>query len=534
MTTKTQKIHKNKHKILIKSKKTSRKLVGGRVIASGGYGCVFKPALKCQGKPRDASQITKLMTIKHTDQEYAEIVKFKDVLSTIPNYGNYFLLEDITFCKPDKLSAEDLIDYEKKCTALKKDNITHENINRKLDEVLALNMPNGGVDIGDYFETHKADEDIVQLNDALLDLLQNGILPMNQLRVYHCDVKESNILVKASAQAQATDESQTQMQSQPLKTRLIDWGLSAEYSPEKGERIPKTLYHRPFQYNVPFSIVLFNTTFSELYDKFLGKNPDPSYYQIRSFVIDYIIIWMEERGMGHFNVIKGIMRFLFGPTITGVNKKEQDYIIEFEYAYYYIVESISKILLKYTVNGEMKMIQYFSEVFLKNLDVWGFVMSYSPILEDFYNSYADLKPNELAFYEKLKYIFITFLYETADEPIDVSSLVANLQELNRLLLVEASTTSTIVPDKQSPREASKYSLRESVLSRATASVGPKDVFKKVRFSVSSYKSSSAKSSSSKTSSTKSKKNFSLKKKKSKHEITFSPPNPTNLRLVTFN
>jgi len=254
MTTKTQKIHKNKHKTLIKNKKTSRKLTGGRVIASGGYGCVFKPALKCQGKPRDPSQITKLMTIKHTDQEYAEIVKFKDVLSTIPNCGNYFLLEDITFCKPDKLNAEDLADYEKKCTALKKDDITHENINSKLDKVLALNMPNGGVDIGDYFETHKADEDIVQLNDALLDLLQNGIIPMNQLRVYHCDVKESNILV----QAQATDEAQLQT----LKTRLIDWGLSAEYTPEKGERIPKTLYHRPFQYNVPFSIVLFNTTFS--------------------------------------------------------------------------------------------------------------------------------------------------------------------------------------------------------------------------------------------------------------------------------
>uniref|UniRef100_A0A6C0F4I1 Protein kinase domain-containing protein n=1 Tax=viral metagenome TaxID=1070528 RepID=A0A6C0F4I1_9ZZZZ len=501
MTTKTQKIHKNK-------KKHSRKLVGGRVIASGGYGCVFKPALKCLGKSRNPSQITKLMTIKHTDQEYAEIVKFKDVLSTIPDYGNYFLLEDITFCKPDKLSDEDLADYEKKCTALKKDDITHENINSKLEKVLALNMPNGGVDIGDYFEMHKTDEDIVQLNDALLDLLQNGILPMNQLRVYHCDVKESNILVQTQAQA--------------LKTRLIDWGLSAEYTPEKGERIPKTLYHRPFQYNVPFSIVLFNTTFSELYDKFLEKNPEPSYYQIRSFVIDYIIIWMEERGMGHFNVIKGIMRFLFGPTITGVNKKEQDYIIEFEYTYYYIVEYIAKILLKYTVNGEMKMIQYFSEVFLKNLDVWGFVMSYSPILEDFYNSYADLKPNELAFYEKLKYIFVTFLYETADEPVDVSSLVANLQELNGVLLVNATASTTIVPDKQSPREASKYAIRASVLSHATASVGPKDVFKKVRFAVSSpkssykkSKSSSSKSSSSKTSLNKSKKNVSLKKRKSK-------------------
>jgi hypothetical protein len=196
----------------------------------------------------------------------------------------------------------------------------------------------------------------------------------------------------------------------------------------------------------------------------------------------------------------------------------------------------------------MKMIQYFSEVFLKNLDVWGFIMSYSPILEDFYNSYDELKPNELAFYEKLKYIFVTFLYESADEPIDISSLVSNLQELNGLLLPGSSTTTTIVPDKQSPREASKYSLRQSILSNATASVGPKDVFKKVRFAVSSHKSSSK--SASKTSSasatkskskgkSKTKKNISVKKvskSKSIHSSsTFRPTQqiePTNVHVVS--
>ena len=30
------------------NKKTCKK--GGKVLASGGFGCVFSPALKCQGK----------------------------------------------------------------------------------------------------------------------------------------------------------------------------------------------------------------------------------------------------------------------------------------------------------------------------------------------------------------------------------------------------------------------------------------------------------------------------------------------------
>ena len=463
MTTKTTKMYKNKN---TNNKSKRRELKGGSVIASGGYGCVFKPALKCQGESRQPDNITKLMTVKHTDQEFTDIVKFKDALSTIPNYQDYFLLDGISVCKPDILTEEDLQDYQKKCTALKKNDITHENINANLDKLMALNMPNGGIDVGDYFEEHNTNEDIIQLNDTLLHLLENGIVPMNHRNIYHCDIKESNILVKIE-------------EDKDMKTRLIDWGLSAEYLPEKRERIPKTLFHRPFQYNVPFSIVLFNTTFSELYDKFLEKTPEPSYYQIRSFVVDFVVIWMEERGMGHFKVIKGLMQFLFGHTITAVNQKERDYIIEFEYTYYYIVEYISKILMKYTVNGEMKMIPYFSEVFLKNLDVWGFVISYSPILEDFYNNYDDLKPEELLFFEKMKHIYVTFLFETPDTPIDVSSLVAQFKELNGFLRQKNPE------ERESPRELSKYSIKDSILSNVSASVGPKDVFKKVRFAIGS-------------------------------------------------
>ena len=38
---------------------------GGKVIASGGFGCIFKPALKCKNKDkRQEDSITKLMKKK--------------------------------------------------------------------------------------------------------------------------------------------------------------------------------------------------------------------------------------------------------------------------------------------------------------------------------------------------------------------------------------------------------------------------------------------------------------------------------------
>ena len=38
---------------------------GGEVIASGGFGCVFSPALKCKNKKRTKNKITKLMIRKN-------------------------------------------------------------------------------------------------------------------------------------------------------------------------------------------------------------------------------------------------------------------------------------------------------------------------------------------------------------------------------------------------------------------------------------------------------------------------------------
>ena len=407
-----------------KQEQDTKKQDGGKIIASGGFGCIFKPALKCEdSETRETNKISKLMTIKHATDEYNQIQKFKHILNIIPNYTNYFLLDNFTLCKPDKLTSSDLSNYTKKCKALKKKDITSKNINESLDKILTLNMPYGGMDvenfINDYInQNNTISSNIIILNNSLINLLVNGIIPMNKLNVFHCDIKDSNVLVNPTETG--------------LTTRLIDWGLSIIHNPNEG--IPKKLYRRPFQYNVPFSSILFNKEFLKMYNDFLKINSKPDNFQIREFIVNYIFVWNEIRGPGHLSAINDIVKKLTIKDLISVKKKKvKEHLIEYDFTYYYIIEYLSQILQKYTYNGKFDMMTYFNTIFLKNIDIWGFVMIYVSLYEYLYSSFETLNEYQIQFIDKIKYIIIHFLYESPIHEINVSLLVDELTNLNSLI-----------------------------------------------------------------------------------------------------
>jgi serine/threonine protein kinase len=347
-------------------------ITGGKVVNSGGFGCIFKPALKCVNNIDNTTndinrsyiinqgnkeQISKLMIAKNAVDEFNQIKQFQSVLKVIPNYENYFLLNNFTLCTPAKLTKTDTVSFDKKCKALTKKNIKVKNLNKNLPKLLALNMPDAGIDIEKYIDTNfVSSRQIIELNNALIKLLIKGIVPMNNLNVFHCDIKDSNVLVDSSDSL--------------LTTRLIDWGLSIIKQKHTNTntntnknineentsfKIPKKLYRRPFQYNVPFSSILFNKEFVKYYDNFLKINPNPSYFQIREFTINYIFIWNNIRGPGHLDTINDIIKSLTFKELIEIKKKGvKAHIIEYEFTYYYIVEYLSKILEKYTSNGYFK------------------------------------------------------------------------------------------------------------------------------------------------------------------------------------
>lgn len=393
--------------------------IGGKVIASGGFGCIFKPALTCDNdsNTNNTNRITKLMTNKNAIDEYKQIQSFKSVLQRIPNYERYFLLKDVTLCKPNKLTNEDLYNY-KKCKPLKKKSITAKNINTSLDKVLALNMPDGGIDIEKFIAEKFVPSNIIQLNNSLINLLVHGIIPMNKLHVYHCDIKEGNVLVKPSGTS--------------LETRLIDWGLSFIHNNQKA--IPRKIYRRPFQFNVPFSSVLFNKEFLNRYHEFLQINNNPNYFQIREFILNYIFIWNEIRGPGHLSAINDIVKKLTIHNLNAIKKKKKkELFVEYDFTYYYIVEYLSKILEKFTIQGNFELMTYFNTIFLKNIDIWGFTMTYISLYEYLYKSFDTLSESQIQFMNKIKYIIIHFLYESPVEPINVSLLTEELTSLNPIL-----------------------------------------------------------------------------------------------------
>ena len=449
--------HKRKYKCGGKALAT-----GGKVIASGGFGCVFSPALKCEGKKsRGKNRISKLLTKKHALEEYNEVQVFKKKLNKIPQYENYFLLNDFEICKPAKLNKSDLVKFTSKCTALPKDKITQENINKSLDKVFALNMPNGGLPVDDFIIKNNTYKNIVKLNNTLINLLNNGIIPMNKNNIYHCDIKDSNILVDDSS---------------GLKTRLIDWGLSTEYEPNTDQPFPKTWRNRPFQFNVPFSIIIFSDLFFDKYTKYIKQGGKLDHANLKPFVIDYIYLWIKERGMGHYSFINSIIFMLFENKLENMDERSKKKLIESEYTLPYICNYIIEILINFTKfreDGSLNLRIYLDSVFVKIVDIWGFVISYFPIFEALHENYKNLNKIETQLFEAIKNIFIKYLFSPRITPINISELTNELKKINKIFKLTNTSSSKNSSLKVSSTKRSKGVTGKTYILNLTQKIPPK-------------------------------------------------------------
>jgi len=428
---------------------------GGKVLASGGFGCVFTPALKCIDKnKRDKDKISKLMTNKHAKEEYDEIQYLHTKLNTIPNYSEYFLIDDFALCKPSKLTKSDLKNYSE-CTALQKEKITSRNINESLDKVMALNMPYGGINLESFIMTNKSYDKLLKLNDKMIKLLKNGIIKMNKKHIYHSDVKASNILFLMNDN-----------NGNDIKVRLIDWSLTVEYIPFKNNSFPKNWRNRPLQFNIPFSIILFTDFFVDSYTKFLNKKenkpllskPGSRREILFLFMKNYLFLWMKDRGYGHYKYINKIMYMLFKYDLLNSYEHADKYAdedthkikrndmlsdndsikqyIETKYTIPCIVNYLVEILIGYIKlknDGSLDMRYYLDNVFIKIIDIWGFIISYLPLYELLFENYHNLTDEQMLIFIKLKNIFLKYLYEPHSYLINVENLEADLNSMNNLI-----------------------------------------------------------------------------------------------------
>ena len=372
--------NKNKNKTrtykAIKSRKMGNKPRGGAAVKAGSYGCVFSPNLKCENgtasgihaahSVNEPEMISKLMYKRDAENELNEVAELNLLLKKIPNQEMYFLSNSTYSCSPQRLSSNDLDNFET-CNMLVDENITKENVNNNLGKLSILNMKNGGVDMDEYLRNSgPGTTDYLKIiNENLIKLLKFGIIPLNLLKFNHYDVKSGNVLI-----------------NDKYEIRLIDWGLASSHD---GKHIPRIITNRSFAFNIPYSIIFFNEFIKgwihneykrhNLIESSIGKK------EIIRIISINLVNFIIHKHSGHETTIVHIMRSLYREYIESKEGVTDKGFISSSIASANLVEYIYTVMLTYTNDlGVFDDVTFFHEIFAFNSDIFGFIIIYESIL----------------------------------------------------------------------------------------------------------------------------------------------------------
>ena len=402
----------------------SNKMTGSGSIGSGGYGCVFLPALSCDVNEdtndetkKGIKYVTKLMINKHADTEFRLIRSFDKRLSVIPDYTKYFLVSNVSKCRPAPLTRRDMHSYNTQCKPLIKKNITRKNINRSLHKITAVRIPYGGDTIDDYWMSHVNNRDNMEIMiTSMYLLLTRGIISMNNLGIHHADIKSSNIMYYQG------------------NSKLIDWGLAFDTTYKRDQNadgVSRLATYRPFQFNVPPSCILLNEEFKTAITGLLKTNSNPDHQTILDFSEGFINDWNKIRGEGSVSILVTLYDKLvpyaanqsdIHHTITKGAYRKDNSVPAFAVIY------IANILDKYIWDGELHLDEYYKEVYLKNIDIWGFAISFMILFNLLCKNESTLNPNEKKILASLCNMYIHIL-DMDSEPINIERMITYIGEV---------------------------------------------------------------------------------------------------------
>ena len=350
---------------------STRKISAGKVIGSGGFGCVFKPALKCNNKKNRTKGISKLSKTNESIKEFKIIKNIQSIIDKINNNKKYFLISDISMCQPDKISVNDFENINS-CNMISE--TTLSNFNKNIKNYKILNMPDGGKSLNFTIENNTIEFN--KINNLLINLLGKAIIPMNNLNLFHNDIKSENILYKN------------------YNLKIIDFG---EYFKFKKNIIPDVLKNRKILYNSPFSRILFNNFFINNFNKLIEKINIQKYSDKELFTIIFKIVYKlyshfidKYNGTGHEEFLS---QYVFKILIKNNPNNYFNFLPESlkqepkSCLKIFIVLYCSEVFHKY-FNKNVKKFEvekYYSEIYIKNVDIYGFISCYIDYL--FYNNF---------------------------------------------------------------------------------------------------------------------------------------------------
>jgi hypothetical protein len=147
------------------------------------------------------------------------------------------------------------------------------------------------------------------------------------------------------------------------------------------------------------------------------------------------------RGIGHISLVNAIVETLYDlnpdedKTVYIEKGTQNKHVFEvYEKTIEVITIYIHKILIKYTSSDphydSISIDNYLNDVFIHNIDKWGFINTYLPFLKMAPKDNLDKYNHQQVFYI-IKDLFL-FLYETPDRIIREDEINQRLMDINRL------------------------------------------------------------------------------------------------------
>ena len=428
----------------------------GKAVASGSFGCVFRPPLRCKGETNrpgsaDKPMISKLMMKHDALEEYTIIQDVKKIVKDIPNYGDYFVVDDITMCDPGELDDEDMENAVKECSASLKLGRGETKIPpNKLSQTAVITAPDMGKDIHksfaqmskDYINYKGSDKfslvskNLKKINTQIVKLLKNGVAPMIYKGIYHNDLKGQNIMTSYS--------SLEDVKNNFNYAKMIDFGLLKQITQKSDSQyilksVMSVVMFNGLIYNLIFDeyfLGIFTDIFEDIYPD-LNTRYDDMVKDLQGgllqqkFLKEFIpIVESELKYEAHWPVLEDIYKWcVFNYSGKSRNKFVPHVANILVTAFFQIIS-----ITRQDQNVKYRVKPYFNDVVRHNIDAVGLLTSYYKLcltlflqkeikenMKDVVTAYADL------LYE---YMFSP-LY--AQEAISIPDLVKKIENINSLL-----------------------------------------------------------------------------------------------------
>lgn len=412
-------------------KRSTRK--AGAIIGTGGYGCVFSPPLPCEGESRPGNDVvSKLLYKVEAMKEMKEIEKAKKVLSQIPNANKYFSVMDVKKCQLGELTEDDI--KGKNCDAIDVYHVKNQMRDAGYDNTVALlQQKNFGTPFDHYvLKEVKSGEEMSSLLANMKELLMKGIVPMNNLGVYHEDLKADNILVQ---------------NGQPT---IIDWGLAvinenggpitkAEFANNDvfwNEREGKpAMTANPLFNNPLVGAAFFNPTEP---DEQVGIVKRQLQLEGRSDEAKIQSLLEDLQGEPHFALLESQILPIALDYLQQVGYKQQGSLHE-------TPDSLLEEYLQRNLNAYSPIESHYDEFvknFQSNVDLWGWAMSIGMLVtEDDVPSFFTTNKEVRNYYGGISKM-IYYLFTEGAVKIDPNRLVEYLDEIYPALPASASATAS--------------------------------------------------------------------------------------------